>query len=171
MFPDCASHLACIQDGRVIYRICDKPDGPHYRQCVDASICLRCAATARPEPTTAPAPEPAPLRESAQPPPLQRAIEARTPRASESDAAPQPPGLVRRAISYAEALAQWTAAGRPERSAKDVEQIFNQFCKPCRWFDRRRRICRGCGCRVADSGFAILNKIKMVTERCPKNLW
>ncbi len=84
---------------------------------------------------------------------------------------PEPPGLVRRAISYAEALAQWTAAGRPERSDKDVEHIFSRFCKCCRWYDRRKNICKGCGCRVADSGYAIRNKIKMATERCPKNLW
>jgi hypothetical protein len=86
-------------------------------------------------------------------------------------APPEPPGLVRRAISYAEALAQWTAAGRPERSDKDVEHIFSRFCKCCRWYDRRKNICKGCGCRVADSGYAIRNKIKMATERCPKNLW
>jgi hypothetical protein len=86
-------------------------------------------------------------------------------------APPKPPGLVRRAISYAEALAQWTAAGRPERSDKDVEHIFSRFCKCCRWYDRRKNICKGCGCRVADSGYAIRNKIKMATERCPKNLW
>lgn len=66
---------------------------------------------------------------------------------------------------------EWAAAGRPERSDKDVEQIFQRFCKPCRWYDRRRRICRGCGCRVADTGFAITNKIKMATEHCPRKLW
>lgn len=84
---------------------------------------------------------------------------------------PETPGLVRRTLSYAEALIEWTAAGRPERSDKDVEQIFHRFCKPCRWYDRRRQICRGCGCRVADTGFAITNKIKMATEHCPRNLW
>jgi hypothetical protein len=84
---------------------------------------------------------------------------------------PEAPSLLRRTMSYAEALIAWTAAGRPKRSAKDVEQIFSRFCKPCRWYDRRRQICRGCGCRVADTGFAVTNKIKMATEHCPRNLW
>jgi hypothetical protein len=84
---------------------------------------------------------------------------------------PEPPGLVRRAFSYAEAVAQWTAAGMPERSDKEVERIFTGFCKPFRWFHRRRQIWRGCGCRAADKGFVITNKIKMATEHCPRNLW
>jgi len=84
---------------------------------------------------------------------------------------PEPPGLVRRAISYTEALARWTAAGRPERSDKEVERIFHQQCKPCKWYDPERQICRGCGRRVAENGYAVLNKIKMAIENCPRNLW
>ena len=74
-------------------------------------------------------------------------------------------------MSYAEAVIEWTAAGRPERSDEEVERIFHQFCKSCRWFSRRRQICYGCGCRVADSGFAIFNKIKMATQHCPRKRW
>jgi len=84
---------------------------------------------------------------------------------------PDPPGLVKRAYSYAEALARWTAAGRPVRPDKEVERIFNENCKTCKWFDPERQICRGCGCRVAESGVAVLNKIKMATENCPRKLW
>jgi hypothetical protein len=90
-----------------------------------------------------------------------------------ADIAPSPkaPNLLRRAMSYAEAVIEWTAAGRPERSDEEVERIFHHFCKPCRWFNRRRQICYGCGCRVADSGFAIFNKIKMATQHCPRKRW
>jgi len=84
---------------------------------------------------------------------------------------PTSPGLVRRAISYTEALARWTGAGQPERSDKDVERIFREHCKPCKWYDPQKHICRGCGCRVADSGVAVLNKIRMATEHCPRDLW
>ena len=84
---------------------------------------------------------------------------------------PEPPGLVRRAISYTEALARWTAAGRPERSNKEVDRIFHQLCKTCDWFDPDKQTCRGCGCRVAEGGYAIQNKIKMATENCPRDLW
>lgn len=84
---------------------------------------------------------------------------------------PDPPGLVKRILSYAEALTRWTAAGRPERRDKEVEWIFSKHCKCCKWFDPERQICRGCGCRVAESGIAVLNKIKMATEHCPRELW
>ncbi len=84
---------------------------------------------------------------------------------------PETPGLVRRTLSYAEALIAWTAAGRPERSDKEVEQIFHQYLQALPMVRPRRQICRGCGCRVADTGFAVTNKIKMATEHCPRNLW
>ena len=76
-----------------------------------------------------------------------------------------------RAASYAAALAQWTAAGRPSRPDKEVERIFHQFCKTCDWFDPDKQICRGCGCRVAEGGYAVQNKITMATENCPRDLW
>jgi hypothetical protein len=88
-----------------------------------------------------------------------------------SDTPPDPPGLVKRVFSYAEALAQWTAAGQPVRPDKEVERIFNSHCKTCKWFDPERQICRGCGCRVAETGMAVVNKIKMATENCPRELW
>ena len=149
-FPECSKCYRCVQNGRVIYRICDDPTAVFYQQCVESPVCQRCTSRAGAAPLPAP--------ESHSPEPMQPQL-------------PEPPGLVRRALSYAEALAQWTAAGRPERSDKEVERIFTGFCKPCRWFHRHRQICRGCGCRVADKGFVITNKIKMATEHCPRNLW
>ena len=62
--------------------------------------------------------------------------------------------------------------GRPaKRPDKEVERIFHQFCKTCDWFDPDKQICRGCGCRVAEGGYAVQNKIKMATENCPRDLW
>jgi hypothetical protein len=148
VFPDCTTCLRCIQDGRVIYRICNNPTGPHYRTCIGAVVCLQCTIRSTVSPAQ-PAPPPRP-----EPPKL-----------------PEPPSLAQRVMSYAEAVARWIAAGRPERSDKEVEEIFNTDCKPCKWFDRERQICRGCGCRVTDDGFAVLNKIKMATEHCPRELW
>jgi hypothetical protein len=151
-YPPCAKRLEGKVKGVITHAKCNDQSKDRYRQLVKPVDCQRCITGAeadQPESSgkeadAAPTPEP----------PI-----------------PEPPGLVRRALSYAEALAQWTAAGRPERSDKEVERIFNGFCKPCRWFHRRRKICRGCGCRVADKGFAITNKIKMATEHCPRNLW
>jgi len=81
------------------------------------------------------------------------------------------PGVLRRVISYAEAVIEWTAAGRPERSDEEVQRIFCHYCEPCKRFDPSQRICLDCGCRVTDGRFALLNKIKMATQHCPKGKW
>jgi len=146
-YPPCPNRVASTVKGIVTHAKCMDKANERYLRLVRPEECERCLAGA---------PEPEAPTDGAPPEPPEP---------------PQPPGIVRRAFSYAEALAQWTAAGRPERSDKEVERIFTGFCKPCRWFRRRRQICRGCGCRVADNGYAIFNKIKMATERCPKKLW
>lgn len=149
-FPECSKCYRCVQNGRVIYRICDDPTAVFYQRCVEAPVCQRCTSRPGAAPPFVPAgPSPEPMQ-----PEL-----------------PEPPGLVSRAISYVEAVARWTAAGRPERSDKEVDQIFHRHCKPCGWFDPEKQICRGCGCRVADDGLAVLNKIKMATEHCPREIW
>lgn len=154
-YPPCPKRLA----GADRHPTCNDPSKGYFQRPVRHLDCQRCLAI-EPMPGDVATPESSP------PPPPSAPSESAKP--SEP---PPPPGIVRRAFSYAEALARWTAAGRPERSDKDVEHIFAHFCKPCRWFQRRRQICRGCGCRVADKGFAVTNKIKMATEHCPRNLW
>lgn len=147
-YPPCPNRIVGTVKGVVTHAKCmDKANDRHLR-LVRPEECERCLAGAS-EPESPPANDAPP----------------------EVPEPPQPPGIVRRAISYAEAVAQWTAAGRPVRSDKDVEQIFNRFCKCCRWYDRPKKICKGCGCRVADNGYAIRNKIKMATESCPRNFW
>jgi hypothetical protein len=131
--------------------------------------CRRCLGL-EPMPTEVATPESSPKPLTVAPP-----LPALPPQPSGS-AAPQPepptpPGLIHRAYSYAEALARWTAAGQPVRPEKEVERIFNEHCKKCGWFDPEKQICRGCGCRVAENGVAVLNKIKMATEHCPQDLW
>jgi len=145
----CNQCLTATRDGKIVYYICRNPESRRFNKRVSPATRAACQGR-RPGAQETPATQSAPA--DAEPP-------------------PQTPGLVRRVLSYAEALIQWTAAGKPERADDEVVRIFQQICKPCRWFDRRRTICRGCGCRVADSGFAITNKIKMATEHCPKNLW
>jgi hypothetical protein len=88
-----------------------------------------------------------------------------------TDSPPQIPSLDDRIQSYTKAAAEWIAAGRPARSDPEIEAIFNTHCKPCSWRKRKSNICRGCGCRVADTGFAVFNKIKMATQHCPRNKW
>ena len=84
---------------------------------------------------------------------------------------PNVPSLPYRLMTYTEAVAGWAAAGMPERSKEEVQRIFNEFCSPCDWYDGTRQLCRGCGCKVTQYGQAIVNKIKMATQRCPRGLW
>lgn len=151
--PPCPKRLT----GTERHPTCNDPSKGYFQRPVRPVDCRRCLGF---EPTEIAAPESSPPPLPPTPPPAPPSAES-----------PAPPGLVRRAYSYAEALARWTAAGQPVRPDKEVERIFHQQCKPCKWFDGERQICRGCGCRVAENGYAVLNKIKMATEHCPRELW
>ncbi len=78
-----------------------------------------------------------------------------------------------RYVGYGKAVARWIAAGRPVRTDAEVRVIFHTHCRRCDQFDPERQKCRLCGCRVAESGPAYRNKLKMATERCPRDppLW
>jgi hypothetical protein len=84
---------------------------------------------------------------------------------------PDYPALSLQLWLYKEALTRWIGEGRPVRSDEEVEAIHTKFCKPCEWYDAEKKRCRGCGCKVSTSTFAVINKIKMATEHCPKGLW
>lgn len=77
--------------------------------------------------------------------------------------------------SYKEALLKWNEAGRPVRSQEEVIHIESTHCNkpgaPCDWYDPKQKRCKGCGCRVTISSLAIINKLKMATEHCPKELF
>jgi len=169
IYPPCSTRVLGRVKGFVTNAFCLDANKQRYQQLVRPIDCRRCLGL-----------EPAALLNSDVQPEVQLPAELRPSGSSSSSTlpvpldahdTPEPPGLIRRAISYTEALARWTAAGRPERSDKEVERIFHQHCKSCSWFDAERQICRGCGCRVAESGVAILNKIKMATENCPRDFW
>jgi hypothetical protein len=139
--------LATVK-GVTRHALCTDAAKDQFKQIVQPADCQRCLARL-------------PIKPAAETEP--------TPAASEPP--PEPTGLVRRAAYCAGAFAQWTAAGRPSRPDTEVERIFHQFCKTCDWFDPDKQICRGCGCRVAEGGYAVQNKIKMATENCPRDLW
>lgn len=84
---------------------------------------------------------------------------------------PKTPSLLRRSMTYAEAVTGWIASGRPERTDEETKRIFAEHCNKCAWYDRDKKICRGCGCKVTNVGHAIVNKIKMATQHCPRELW
>jgi hypothetical protein len=72
---------------------------------------------------------------------------------------------------YKEAVMKWNKAGRPVRTDAEVEEIHKTHCEPCAWYDKEKKRCKGCGCRVSVSSTAVFNKIKMGTEHCPRELW
>jgi len=152
VYPPCPTRFLGTVKGVVKHALCNDASKNQFRRIVRPIDCRRCLGL---EPEETPASD----------------VPPEPPMPVELPVAPEPPGLVRRAIGYSEALARWTVAGRPERSDKEVERIFHQHCKPCKWYDPERQMCRGCGCRVAENGYAVLNKIKMATESCPRDLW
>lgn len=86
---------------------------------------------------------------------------------------PEYPALVAQLVSWKEAVRKWRAAGKPTRTDEEVAEIKNKFCNRvnCDWFDPEKNRCRGCGCKVTNGGVAVLNKIRMATEHCPRGLW
>ena len=138
----CPTSIPGVKDGRTKRRICLKEGGPYYKQCVTPFECRQCQRQV--------------VRETSQP---------------HGDEVPPAPSLATRVLTYTQAVAEWVAAGRPERSDEEVQRIYKEHCEPCSWRKRRSNICRGCGCRVAAYGMAVLNKIKMATEHCPREKW
>ncbi len=84
---------------------------------------------------------------------------------------PTLPGVSESLDTYWKAVKRWIAGGRPVRGPEEVKQIHKDFCAPCDWYDAESQRCKGCGCVVKPQGVALLNKIKMQTEHCPRNFW
>jgi formamidopyrimidine-DNA glycosylase len=90
---------------------------------------------------------------------------------TEELSSPDYPALTVQLLAYKEAIIKWKKAGRPTRSKEEVDRIHNNYCLKCDWYDKEKKRCRGCGCKVTKSALAIFNKIKMATEHCPKEYW
>jgi len=84
---------------------------------------------------------------------------------------PDFPKITVQAWLYQEALRKWNSAGRPVRTEEEINAIHAEHCTGCSWYEKDKKRCRGCGCRVATSGVAVFNKIKMATEHCPRDFW
>jgi hypothetical protein len=85
------------------------------------------------------------------------------------DAPATPPSLVSQAWSYAAAVTQWTAAGRPNRTDEEVSAIL-QICQACPHYkpvDDTKGHCLLCGCGCSADASALTNKLRMATGHCP----
>lgn len=84
---------------------------------------------------------------------------------------------------YVSAVARWVNAGRPVRTDAEVDQILADHCCGCRWFSDHSCTHSSCGCQVRSVEeervpvlsrlvpAAMLNKLRMATERCPEEKW
>lgn len=85
------------------------------------------------------------------------------------------PAMGRRWIK---ALQKWVKAGRPVRSQEEIARL-HAICVRCKFYKADR--CLLCGCAVSKqpvkafglikTSSAMFNKLKMATEKCPKNKW
>jgi hypothetical protein len=87
------------------------------------------------------------------------------------DETPDFPGFTKQMQNYWAAVRKWIAAGRPVRSKGEVEFLHGTYCAKCDWYDKESKRCKGCGCKVRPKGSAMLNKIRMATEHCPRDFW
>jgi len=84
---------------------------------------------------------------------------------------PEVPGLPTQLQNYWNAVTRWIAAGRPTRTDAEVEFLHGTYCTGCDWYDKKNKRCKGCGCKVKPGGAALLNKVRMTTEHCPRDFW
>lgn len=84
---------------------------------------------------------------------------------------------------YVTATMRWEAAGRPVRTDEQVDAILADHCATCPYFADARCTHPLCGCQIRSSAgerqqllswlipAAMLNKLRMATERCPDGRW
>lgn len=70
--------------------------------------------------------------------------------------------------NYFGAVRRWVASGRPTRSDKEIEILFQEHCgNGCKRYDKEKHACKNCGCAVSDSATPLKNKLAMASEHCP----
>lgn len=72
-----------------------------------------------------------------------------------------------KAVNYLTAVRRWVAAGRPERTDEEIQEIYDNHCSGCSMFDKERQVCNSCGCPASKNQPALRNKLRMATEECP----
>ncbi len=77
--------------------------------------------------------------------------------------------LTEKIKNYTKATKQWIKKGSPKRTNEEVNHIYDDICKPCKYF--KGKSCKLCGCRVSKSKSGLTNKIRMATENCPIKKW
>ena len=79
--------------------------------------------------------------------------------------------LTQKFHNYRSAIRKWVAAGKPTRTAEEVQKIHDEHCVKCHKYDPNKKACKSCGCLVNKGSFPLTNKLKMATESCPLGRW
>ena len=72
-------------------------------------------------------------------------------------------------ISYLKERFKWNKFGKPTRTDKEIQEIFN-ICKECHLFqkhDENSGKCGVCGCNLSNDKNVAFNKIAWATTHCP----
>ena len=80
------------------------------------------------------------------------------------------PSLGQQVAHYAEAVATHIATGSKTRTDDEVLRLLD-ICQSCEFYDPDHSRCRVCGCRLSTAANALTNKLRMVSQHCPKKKW
>jgi hypothetical protein len=90
-----------------------------------------------------------------------------------TDLPPEQRTITQKLSAYATALAKWIAAGRPMRTAEQIEATM-QICRGCKHFEATAddtNGCKKCGCKKTLGIGGLRQKISWATEECPAGKW
>ena len=73
-------------------------------------------------------------------------------------------------VLWVHAMWEWKKADYKIRSDDEVAVILDICQEPCKFYDDAG-FCKRCGCSVNKSKFALINKIRMCSQRCPEGKW
>lgn len=82
----------------------------------------------------------------------------------------KPPTLAQQAVHYISAVAGHITGGLRSRTDDEVDRLL-EICRGCEHFLPESSSCGVCGCRCNRSASAWVNKLRMVTQKCPKGKW
>ena len=70
-------------------------------------------------------------------------------------------------VLWVNAMWKWKETGYEIRPDNEVAAILDICQEPCAFYDDGG-YCKRCGCSVNKSKFAVINKIRMISEHCPE---
>jgi hypothetical protein len=83
------------------------------------------------------------------------------------EAREQEASLGKKMSNYFWAVRKWVQSGRPTRTEEEIKNLFENHCKQCERYDKKKHACKSCGCLVSTDSTPLRNKLAMATEGCP----